>query len=181
MTNETLVGLGVFASTLLVTSPLIALIVVVRRRHEREAQALADLQTRLMSHVRGQSTFSIGNHVYVGNGSVLVAIDQAADALIAAYDSGGGIQSRTWQSGEIVSVEVVTDIRNHALLLGGIFPLGDHPVLGLGGTSWSELKGVWLKILVRDVQHPWLVFAMPDITEAEKWRGIVTLMTQEAA
>jgi len=144
-------------------------------------EALEAVKVSLLECVKGLEGFNLGNSVYVGNGNVLVAINQTADALILAYDSEKGIQSRTWQSGEIVSVEVVTDIQNHSLMLGGIFPLGDHPVLGLGGTSWSELKGVWLKILVRDVQHPWLVFAMPDITEAEKWRGIITLMTQEAA
>ncbi len=180
--NETLVELGVIGGTFAIASPFIIACGVQERRRKRQArQALIDLQAQLMSHVRNQPSFSIGNHVYVGKGNVLVAVNQAADTLIAAYDSGGSIQSRTWQSGEIVSVEVVTDIRNHALLLGGIFPLGNHPLLGLGGTSWSELKGVWLKILVRDIQHPWLIFAMPDITEAEKWRGIITLMTQEAA
>jgi len=177
---------GVLAVLLLLL--LLALIVVavvenrrLKREGRRQAEALAGCQARLVSHARSRPGFELGNHIYLGVGSILVAVNQRADSLLVACDSEQGVQSRLWACGEVVSVELVTDIQSDSLFLGGITALGDHPLLGIGGWSWSELKGVWLKVLVRDVQHPWLVFAMPSLLEAEKWRGLITLMTQKAA
>lgn len=83
-------------------------------------------------------------------------------------------------AGQIVAVELIKAVRTTTTSAGGVITAGDFSGLVIGSSTSTRLESVRLKILVRDVQHPWIVFTMPDYGTAENWRGVITLLINQA-
>ncbi len=138
-----------------------------------------------------EHNLNIANTVGVDSQGVLVAVNEnASHLLIVGYaldelnrkDESIGVIRKLLTAQDIVSAEVVTEVRQHTTSVGGAFPFGDAlSVLMIGSVNSTKICSVWLKVLVRDVKRPWIVFAMPDIGSAEVWRGIITLMVHQVS
>ena len=172
---------GVLALVAISCTILISLAAKGDKWIKRRKQDKTDMTLyRLYSTAQRHPDFVIGNQALVGQNDVLLAVNKEADQLMIVGQTKNGIVAKRLRAAEIVAVEVITDVKTTTASLGGVLPFGDQFAgLVMGSLSQSELRGVWLKVLVRDVQQPWIVFFMPSLPLAEQWRGIIMLLLHQ--
>jgi hypothetical protein len=142
-----------------------------------EEQACKDVIAQVESHYG----FSAGNVLWSPMLTEVMIVDTNAEHLAIAVKDADELRMSHWCRSEIVSTEVIYDIQQQVSTFGAMMPVMGVPVLAANTRSQEEFKGAYIKILVRDVQNPWVVVPVWSLAEATKWEGILALMVRQAA
>ncbi len=136
----------------------------------------------LVAQVEAEYGFTAGNvFCFAPKSRGAMIVDANAEHLVIVDKWEEHAVTRHWHKSELVSFEVLHDIRQQTSTFGTVIPVNGVPLLAANTNYREEFKGSYIKILVKDVQDPWVIVPVWSMVDAMKWEGILGLMVPKVA